>query len=399
MKKQILTIALTAILMMVSGGFCLAAQESDDSPFFFTCPPYLQSTGDGEITVSWGTNVPAVSWVEVAPIDGTHFYNSARPKYFDTNFGKKKVGTVHKVKVDGLTPGKPYYYRIYSQQVTKLSPYDTRLGRVIANDVFRNSPYTMRVPDLKKDTIRFGMMNDIHGDSELMKNDFRLLDADKLDFMVLNGDMVSSMDSITQMFDGMLKTASETFANTIPFYMTRGNHETRGNASEEFTRIFATSTNQPYYSFSAGPVSFLVLDAGEDKPDTDIEYGGLADFDRYRTQEAQWLKQQVESPEWKNATYRVVLIHVPIRPDGWHGEVDLYSKFMPILNKAGVDVMLCAHYHSNHFFAAGSEGRNFPLIVNSNKGVLDVEATPTAMTINSISPEGTSKTLLTIPAK
>lgn len=43
-----------------------------------------------------------------------------------------------------------------------------------------------------------------------------------------------------------------------------------------------------------GPVCFIFLDTGEDKPDSDIEYSGITDYDRYRTEQAQWLAQAVQ---------------------------------------------------------------------------------------------------------
>ena len=50
-----------------------------------------------------------------------------------------------------------------------------------------------------------------------------------------------------------------------------------------------------YYTFRHGPAFFVVLDCGEDKPDNDIEYSGLADFDRYRATAADWLKENDEA--------------------------------------------------------------------------------------------------------
>ena len=43
--------------------------------------PYLQAVTDTEATVVWVTDQKATSWVEVAPVDGTNFYNVERPKY------------------------------------------------------------------------------------------------------------------------------------------------------------------------------------------------------------------------------------------------------------------------------------------------------------------------------
>lgn len=392
-----ITRTIITLLLLIASAIPSEAQQQEN-PFFFTCDPYLQCTGDGEITVVWGTNAKAVSWVEIAPDDGSHFYSSERPKYFDTNFGRKRTGTLHRVRISGLTPGATYRYRIYSQEVTKEAHLDTRYGRIIANKVYQAEPYRMHVPDHKKSEVHFAIVNDIHERTDLLSDLFNQLDSASIDFMVFNGDMVNKMDSIGMMYTSMLTPASGMFARTIPFYMTRGNHETRGNASELFTTLFPTATGQPFYTFSSGPVSFIVLDAGEDKPDNDIEYCGLADFDRYRTEQAQWLKEQVEKPEWKNATYRVILIHVPVTTDGWHGEIDLGRKFLPILNSAGVDIMLCGHLHQPFFHEAGEGGRAFPMLVNSNTHLVDITASPQNMTIKVTDREGSPVRTLTIPS-
>ncbi len=61
-----------------------------------------------------------------------------------------------------------------------------------------------------------------------------------------------------------------------------GNHETRGVYSDALIKYFPTSTGTFYYRFNIGKVCFLVLDSGEDKPDSDLEYAGIADYDNYR---------------------------------------------------------------------------------------------------------------------
>lgn len=60
-----------------------------------------------------------------------------------------------------------------------------------------------------------------------------------------------------------------------------------------------------------GRVSFLVLDCGEDKADTNKDYSGLAAFDAYMAEQTQWLRQAVRSDAIRAARYRVVLAHIP----------------------------------------------------------------------------------------
>ena len=41
-------------------------------------------------------------------------------------------------------------------------------------------------------------------------------------------------------------------------------------------------------------------------------YYGLADYDRYRLEELEWLKKEVKSDAFRNAKHRIVIVHMPI---------------------------------------------------------------------------------------
>ena len=185
--------------------------------------------------------------------------------------------------------------------------------------------------------------------------------------MVLNGDMTSMIESERQLFDGYLRSASELFAANVPFCFVRGNHENRGAFSYRASDYFPTPTGRFYYTFRHGPAFFVVLDCGEDKPDNDIEYSGLADFDRYRETEADWLKGVVASEEFRQAPLRIVLLHIPPLHYDWHGGREIQRLFMPLLQGAGVDLMLCGHLHKAFYTAAGEDKYDFPVLINSNR--------------------------------
>ena len=81
--------------------------------------------------------------------------------------------------------------------------------------------------------------------------------------------MVSVFNEENHIFDGFMDTATKLFASEIPMYYTRGNHETRGAFATEFQRYFSPKEENIYYTFRQGPICFVVLDTGEDKPDSD----------------------------------------------------------------------------------------------------------------------------------
>src|SRR5690606_23848689 len=78
------------------------------SQIHITHAPYLQALHDTGVTIIWTTDKNAIGWVELAPDDGSHFYKQERPKYFASSHGFKDVSTVHKVTLQGLTPGTTY---------------------------------------------------------------------------------------------------------------------------------------------------------------------------------------------------------------------------------------------------------------------------------------------------
>ena len=55
----------------------------------------------------------------------------------------------------------------------------------------------------------------------------------------------------------------------------------------------------------------VMIDCGEDKPDTIPAYAGLLDFDNYRSEQATWLKELVKTKEFKKAKYRIVYLPLP----------------------------------------------------------------------------------------
>ena len=142
---------------------------------------------------------------------------------------------------------------------------------------------------------------------------------------------------------------------------------------------FPTPTGMPYYAIKRGPVFFIFLDGGEDKPDDCIEYYGTAFGDDYRAEQAKWLESVVKSDEFKNAAYRIVVCHIPPVGDTWHGPQHAKKLWLPILNKCGIALMLCGHLHSHKFHDRGFEGAEFPVLINSNKDVVKVSANPESL--------------------
>jgi len=363
MKKIICLYVLLANYILISYG---------QANFKITHQPYIQGLTTESVHILWTTDQPATGWVELAPDDGSHFYERERPKFFAAAYGFKKVGKLHQVTLKNLIPGTRYRYRVYNQEVLKHEGTDVLYGKIIATAVYKKEPLTFKTLGKQKNS-EFIVINDIHGRNEVLNKLLDVGDVKNVDFVVFNGDMANSLLSETQMFGDFMDTAIARFASETPMFYARGNHETRGPFAIEYPSYFPTPTNKLYYQFNHGNTGVIVLDCGEDKPDTDIEYAGIVEMDNYRTEQAEWLSQAVENLEFKNAKFKIVICHMPPF-GGWHGELDILDKFVPILNKAGVQIMLSGHLH-RHILQQKLDKVDFQILVNSNNNVVKASMT------------------------
>ncbi len=341
--------------------------------FKITHGPYLQALHDTGVTIVWTTDSAAISWVELAPNDSTHFYQTERPKFFASSHGFKDVSKIHKVTLRGLTPGTTYRYRVYSQQVLKHFGTNVQYGTVVATQVYRQQPLRFTTSQPGQKEVTFGVINDIHGRNDVMEKLLGNLDMKSTDLVFFNGDMANDLRSESQLFQDYMDTGVKAFASEVPMYYARGNHETRGPFASPFATYFPTTSGHLYYLFRRGPICFVVLDSGEDKPDSDIEYSGIVNMDYYRSEQAEWLKQALQQPEYKSAPYKVVICHMPPF-GGWHGEKDIAEKFIPLLNEAGAQIMLSGHLHRHVKAPAVAANHHFPVLVNSNNNMIKAKA-------------------------
>lgn len=330
--------------------------------------PYLCDMGADGVTVVWTTNKPALSWVEIAPDGNESFYQQEWPKHYETVAGRKLANsTLHRIRIKNLNAGTTYRYRIFSQEVTKWTEKNwITYGRVASTNVYSKKPLSFTTFSETTDNASFIILNDIHGKSEFMKELCKDVDFKKLNFVALNGDMANSLESEEQIFEDYMDASVEMYGSETPIFYTRGNHETRGVFADELIKYFPTKDGNFYQMFSIGKTCFLMLDCGEDKPDNDIEYSGISDFDAYRVEQAKWLEKCVASEQFKNATSRIVFLHIPPTVGTWHGNYHLQETFMPILNKANIDIMFSGHTH-RYSYNEPNEKATFPILVNSNE--------------------------------
>lgn len=371
MKKYLLIVFLT-LLPFVTGA------QNGPAGAKIVCGPYLQNVTSDSFTVMWITDVDAVGWVEIAPDNTENFYYKERPRYYDARgFGLKPIGKIHKVRIDGLRPGTSYRYRVMMTAVQDYYRNTSPVyGKASGAPAYKVNLPKARTLDEDYEEVRFAVVNDIHAKDSLLRRLFADKEKNKeFDFVLFNGDMTSDISYSDKIIRHYLKPAGELFADETPLFMSRGNHEYRGKDALRLADYFDFPAHGPYYTFKYGKFFFLVLDSGEDKVDNDIENQGRLCSEPYLDKESEWLKSVVESEDWKTAEKRIVFSHIPPQVENaWHGNLNLSQKFLPVLNGAGVDLMLCGHVHKYSFREVGSTDAGFPVITNAQHQRMEITA-------------------------
>jgi predicted phosphodiesterase len=319
--------------------------------------PYLQSPGETSMTVMWMTDRNANGWLE---------YGVDEPltqKAVASEDGLREANTrLHRVTLSGLQPGTTYHYRVVVQEVADFQPYKMVLGQTL-----RGEPQSFRTLDRGRRDCAFVVLNDNHEQTLLLRARLARAAARPYDLVFYNGDMLDHADDEAQIVDRVLGPSTDLFARSIPMIWVRGNHETRGAYARQLKSYVASPNGHYYYSFDHGPVHFIVMDSGEDKPDDHREYSGLVDFDAYREAETEWLKGEVESAAFKAAPFRVVLMHQPPfvleRPaEQNHGREHGRQQWEGLLNR-GVDLLLAAHTHRFQIVEPELGIHDYPIVV------------------------------------
>ena len=93
------------------------------------------------------------------------------------------------------------------------------------------------------------------------------------------------------------------------------------------------------------------------------------------------------SETFRNASARVVFLHIPLDGGTWHGSNHLRNLFLPILNEAGINIMFSGHTHRYGFHPANNEVR-FPVVVNGNQSYIRCDMTGDRIAIRIVGPGG-----------
>lgn len=396
-KKTIPGILAIVIIVLLFSGW-ISGQEDDNETLAIVHGPYLQNITEDSVTIMWFTNKKCVSKIEYGTGDNFRTFpqwGSLVQTAVSSRHGLIDAYTIsHSITISGLEAGKSYRYRVVSKEIVQFQPYEILYGTTVVSDI-----YHFQTLDPGAESFSFCTLNDIHENSGRLNSLLQQVPWDHIDLVFLNGDTLNHLEEENQIFSGFLDTCVERFAKEIPFVLIRGNHETRGKFARNLSHYIATPENRFYYSFNHGPVHFIVLDSGEDKPDTHPVYAGLADFDAYREKQAEWLSQDVQGEGFKSAIFRIAFSHIPpFGGNDWHGEQYVRKSWGPIFNEARIDLLICAHTH--RFDKLDPDEKHvYPILIGGTDTLIRAEVTQTKLLITVTDTDGKIRESFTLLAK
>ena len=185
--------------------------------------------------------------------------------------------------------------------------------------------------------------------------------GDELDLLILNGDIPNHSGDVRN-FNAICEIASGITRGQIPCIFARGNHDTRGIHAEDMPNYIPIKDGKTYYTFRAGCVWGIIIDCGEDKPDSCAEYGHTICFHQFRLEEDEFIKSVIANADKEydapGVKYRLVISHIGfshVQKHPFDIEQELYREWTQLTHKMHPDLMLYGHHHTVKICPAGGD--------------------------------------------
>ncbi len=195
-----------------------------------------------------------------------------------------------------------------------------------------------------------------------------MLHIPKLEFSIGLGNLVSDGVNSAQWFS-FLTCLAPLIEKRVQIFAIPGIHDYHGYYDDLFPvnyrRHFTKDGHPTYTSWSAGPAIFMTLDPNNSFPP------GL-DAKQYS-----WAIRKMRTPEWKQATWRFILIHQPPYAQGWSGYTgeEFIRSFIDFhAEKERIDFVLSGHCHDFEYLKKeyGSQKTHF-IVTGGGGGDLSTE--------------------------
>ncbi|MBO4514032.1 MAG: metallophosphoesterase, partial [Victivallales bacterium] len=281
-------------------------------------------------------------------------------KAYDTLGGRIRTDRrIHHVLLEALEPGVAYETQPFA------------VVPATGEEVPLQAPQQLRLPE--NDFSLFAIA-DLHRTiperRELLNAYIENCRLKSCDLLVSLGDFTNAADDLeAEYFQGGLDEILEAGGKIRQMAILRGNHEMRGRQADMFFSIFAPG-KAAYFGFNYGKAAFVVLDSGECEPPgpNDSACPNIA-AKEYFSRQRKWLQDHVQTEDFRQARFKVVLSHgIPV-PTEKHTYMPgnlleltdgIFTGDSP---HAEISLWLAGHIHSfAHIKANSLPGIPFPIL-------------------------------------
>ncbi len=306
----------------------------------FTKPlhgPWIFNPTTTSMSVNWITRLNCAGGIDYREKGSTNAFT----RVWQSSCGLPSyLADMHLFHLSGLKPGTEYEYRLLSGLSTYDTPYP---GTVVGREI-----YTFRTMDPDLEEYSVYVTSDVHGSYRLcLDPQYEAAHAEDCSLYFLLGDNVedSMTDARYYITFGYLDDICRLWGANKPTAFLRGNHDCWGREAILWADYFGRPDNKAYYTISQGPALFILFDPPRDR--TRSESASQV-TEAYMRGQAAWLAALKETPEWRNATFRIGMCHYGTRVGGpdyaWFARYfkDLLNDTSP---EGRIHLFLAGHEH------------------------------------------------------
>lgn len=258
-----------------------------------TSPPVIMAPRADGCEIVWGVSRLSRGWLQWSGPSGGGVARA-------DSFGMVPQGDrVLRVRLRGLAAGSEVMVRVITESVVEPAErQESEWKRV----------HTL---DPAAPTAQLAVWNDTHQRADTL----RALDqlTPEVDMLVWNGDLCNDWKDPSSFTSTVLNPDGLDISRGRPLAIAIGNHDVRGRWAYRLQEYVATPEGRPYSACRIGPVACILLHTGEDKPDDHPTFEGRVAFEQLRAEQAAWLREVTARPEIRDAPYRLVFCHIPLR--------------------------------------------------------------------------------------
>lgn len=330
----------------------------------FTTPPVLFNPAETSMQVSAGISSLGNGFVDVCK---GKWDETKAVRYWSGGFRLRDCNSTHvTVSMTNLEPNTTYTYRLGVTPILRKSNYNITPGQTTFQPI---GSFTTAGAAAPSDFAAFG---DTHGKDNIINGIAQTLARLNPAVCVWNGDIGNSQETKEDVSKMMLRAAGDTpWFKDRAFHFINGNHDYRGCAArfiEQVTPFRRPEERAPEFwdlgrnfAVRQGDIAMIGLDTGEDKPDLRPLFFNLVNCGPYREMQAKWLEQVLKREDIASAPFLVAFAHIPLYPphpdanpgtnvNGGYSDYAAWEKtsaelWTPLLDKAGCQLICCAHYH------------------------------------------------------